>query len=387
MTIVTAAKARCPRVVTKAVWVSGAVDWRDRGEGSDVSRRPPPPLEAEPARSGPWFCRSAVVVQLLGALTWPALSWSGQTSRASLLALGFAAGGGVALSAALILHRLREHDRRTKYNALLAGQALLSWALLFAYYPSQRQAALDVGIAAAALLLLLPQAWLVHRLVRADLDAAADPASFRRAVTLYRVTRWAGPGAGWRSACAFVLSRLADPTGYCFFLARYFATEKLKRAKVIYLRAFHEPQADSLTAEAIVPLTARLPVEAWVHDRPADEGVYKHRSAGLAVRRVRVDDANWQLWLEHQLRSALAVIIDASRDGAAVSYELKLALQLMARDRIIVLLPEGTREPRSGLCSLTFDVPSPGQAARPLAAWLERIVASVSAGPRLTPGR
>jgi hypothetical protein len=365
--------------VTKAVWVSGVFDWRARSEAGETLRRPPPPLEIERSRSGPWFCRSAAVVQLLGALSWPTLYLTGEIQSARLLAIGFAAAGVLALGAALKLHGLREHDRRTKYNALLSGQALLSWALLFAHYPSQRQAALDVGLAAAALLLLLPQAWAVHRWVRADLGAAEDPPRFRRAMALYRITRWAGSSIGLRSACAFVLSRVVDPTGYCFLLTRYFATEKLWRSKVLYLRAFHEPQADALTTQAILPLSARVPVEAWVHDRPTDAAVHRHAPDGLMVRPIRVDDADWQLWLERQLRSALAVIVDGSNEGANVSYEFKLALQLMPRDRVIVLLPEGMREPRSGLGSITFDAASPGQAALPLASWLERIMTTAGA--------
>ncbi len=315
-----------------------------------------------------------MVVQLLAASTWVALCVSGQAGQSTAIAVAFSAAGAAAWLAALVVHHRPEHDRRTKYNALLSGQALLSWGLLFAYYPGPRQAALDVGVVASLLLLLLPQAWAIHLLLRADLRAAEDAASFRRAVKLYRITRWAGAGLGWRSACAFVLARLLDPTGYCFFLVRYLAAEKLKHEGVLYLRAFGEPQADSLTAQAIVPLTERLPVSAWVHERPADARVYRHFAAGLGVSAIRVDDADWQLWLEHQLRRALAVIVDASAEGVSLSYELKLALQLLPRERIVVLLPEGLREPRSGLSSITFDAPSPSQVTPPLAAWLERLV-------------
>jgi hypothetical protein len=313
---------------------------------------------------------------LLGALTWPALYLTGDAHEAArALAAAFAVSGVAALLGGLCLHILPSHDRRTKYNALLGGQALLNWGLLLYYYPGAFRQGGQVALALTAALLLLPQALLFHQLVRPDIEAS-DARGWRRALTCYRVGMWAGPTIGGRSLLAFLLSRLVDPTGCGFLLLRYFATEKLLRSKVLYVRAFRDPQSEALASLVVAPLSKRVVVEAWVHERPSEGALYRQIKQGLRVRCVSADDADWQLWFEQELKRSLAVIVDASAEGTNVSYELKLALQLVPRERIVVLLPEGMREPRSGLASITYDAGSPEQAARPLAAWLAQVVES-----------
>lgn len=351
--------------MTKAVWASGAVEFRD--DGGALSQRVPPATEH---RTSAWFCWGAVAAQLLGGLLAWACYVSGRVSSTATLSLGFGVAAGLAITSALVLHQWRSHERRTKYGALLAGQGWLSCALVLGY--ASLAPTLPMMMVGATLLLsLLPLSWLVHAALRVNRNVEEDAASFRRALGVYRFTRLAGPGIGWRSLLAFCAARLLDPTGYVFLLARYLATEKLLRARVLYLRAFQAPQSEPLTAALVTPLTARMPIEAWVHDSAQARALAGQARAGLLVRPIRVDDADWQLWLERQLGRSLAVIVDGSRESSTLSYELKLALQLVPRSRIIVLLPDGMREPRSGLGTITFDADSPAQAEKPLAAWLE----------------
>jgi hypothetical protein len=336
--------------------------------------RPPSP-ESEASRVGPWFCRSAILVQLLSSLTWPALHLGGSAlgaARPLAAALGLA--GVAALGGGARLHLQLGHDRRTKYNALLGGQALLSWSLLLTLLPSPADVGWLPTVVLSGALSLLPQSWLLHRLVRPEVMAAADLEGWRRALRWYRSSMRAGTSPGLRSATALFLSRLLDPTGYCFLLLRYSVTEKLLRSKVVYLRAFREPPSDALARSVVAPACQLVPIEAWLHDRPSEQALRDEAKRGLRARHVRIDDADWQLWLEHELKQSLAVIVDASAEGANLSYELKLALQLVPRERIVVLLPEGMREPRSGLASITYDAGTPEQAARPLHLWLERVI-------------
>jgi hypothetical protein len=324
-------------------------------------------------------------VQVLGAVILVTLYTTGQgqaAARPLAVALGMSAVA--AWVAACWLHTVEGDTRRVKFGLLLSGQSLLSWALLLYVHRAHVAAPAHVALVAAVGVLALPQAWLIHRFVRPDSPVEEKPRAFQRALRLYRVGMWAGSSLGWRSGLAVLLARVIDPTGYGFFLVRYFATEKLLGSKVIYLRAFREPQSEALASRVVAPLTRSVPVEAWAHDQPGDGAFARSGGSAMRVQRLRVEDSNWQLWLEHALARSLAVIVDASAEGTNASYELKLALQLVPRERIVVLLPEGMREPRSGLSSITYDASAPEQAARPLAEWLARVV---EAFPRELSGR
>jgi len=359
--------------------LSALVIWlRDRTELSQLRKSPATyhttPAEAQ-ARTSPYFAKTAAIAMLVWSLILAAFfAFPNAEALSAFVGLGMV-GGAFLLFSAAWNHALPSSNRRAKYQKIFVGQAMLSIA--FAVGHAQERGVesahvWDVARSITGAALFIPACLIAHRLIMSE-HGIDEPSKARRALMFYRIGMWAGPGTGLRALLLFLLTRVIDPTGYCFFLIRYFAKEQLLRSPALYLRSFAHPNAALVVGKIVAPVCARLPVEALVHPKQPDAALHRNASSGVRIRTVRVSDSEWQGWVEKELRSCTAVILDATSAGLGLAWEIELALRVVPNWRIVVLVPVGAAEPLPELATIYYDPKKPSLAARSLDLWVEQV--------------
>lgn len=331
------------------------------------------------------LARSTAQMRSDDYLTWYFAKWAAAVGALASLAATFVAitgganamkavGGWLFIPGALLIflalwsHALPNHDRQAKYERFLMGSFLGSCG-----YWTAKADVFMLEWTVASCLLFLPLAYLFRSWIEPEVSLNQAPEAARRALRLYRIGMWAGPGTGVRGFLTFVLTRIVDPTGYCFFLLRYYSTEKVNHTPLLYLRAFDNPQAGEVASKIVAPATAHFPIQALVHASQTNHELHRRAPSGLRIKAAAVDDQSWRQWIEQELPRSPGVIIDATVNGDGFAWEFALALRVLPPHRIIVLVPQGAPEPRSELATISYDLQHPSLAADALVRWIDAL--------------
>lgn len=232
------------------------------------------------------------------------------------------------------LQRIPNHDRRFKYAVVLVA-VLLCW---LAGAVAGRRVANDRVLPMTnqeALTTVLPLAWYlatawIVRGIMGQLDGKN-----------LRLLRWFG--VSWANPL-FLISLIvfSGPIVVTVLLIRFYSGAYLRSRPIVYLRSFSYADAPRVFARIVAPAAAvHGVVVALVHARQTASDLQAKIPMALQAEVQAVPDEAWQTWVEAQLRSASAVILDCSVVTESVTWEFAAASAALER-RLILLEREGT---------------------------------------------
>lgn len=231
------------------------------------------------------------------------------------------------------VQRIPNHDRRFKY-ALVFVAVLLCWLAGAVagriaggrVLPMTNQEALTTVLPVAW---YLATAWIVRGII-GQLDGKN-----------LRLLRWFG--VSWANPL-FLISLIvfSGPIVVMVLLIRFYSGAYLRSRPIVYLRSFSYADAPRVFARIVAPAAAvHGVVVALVHARQTASDLQAKVPMALQAEVQVVSDEAWQTWVEAQLRSASAVILDCSVVTESITWEFAAASAALEH-RLILLEREGT---------------------------------------------
>lgn len=305
--------------------------------------------EARRSRRRSWLVPLPVTLACQVVLAFLVAFWLAPRFLASPQVYGFRIfascyflGGGL-LAGALALHYLPRTSRLLKYELFAAGLSVLAVPGTLADPVLQ---AFVVGVDLPTLqgtyfgnylsqtIYLVLSGLVVGWLVRSRREAAE-----RRVATLYRVTYRLKQHVltlialfSWFPVGGFLSSSFA------FLVVVFLVGERARERPLLYLRSFHDRDADRVLAKIIMPAAGRFwPVLAVAHALQPPEALHRKTNVLTATPLTVLPDSGWRQWVEGVLPHCRGVLIDVSVASGGVLWELERARALLAPERIAVL--------------------------------------------------
>lgn len=294
-----------------------------------------------------------------------------------LVAIGGKALGQVAMGIgcfcliyASVYNRIPNHRRDTKYFAYFIGSSFVVAA------PS----GLVGDISPISLTLWLVNAAstsclyvVFQRRLRPRQPLFADS----HALAAFRWYRWCmsfGPGPGF-ATILWTVARVIPVVGDLFWVARICAKEKLSHAPVLFLRSFNsDVAAQNLTKGVIPAVSSRCVMSALVHQAQPGSRLNRMIHSAWTPTTVAVIDSEWQGWIVAQLRTAFAVVLDATMLSAATRWELEQATQIVGCDAVAVLVKSGQRGDFCNAVVFEYDEHEIARIQPALESWLDGVI-------------
>jgi hypothetical protein len=290
---------------------------------------------------------------------------------------------------AVYLHLRPSHDRRTKYDYLLAGASVGSLHVLTrlldlgatvdtemsldAWLNVYTVAKLTVSPVFVCFMLFAfnPAVWLLifflltKRWIRGRSRTSAQTSTFpsRRTYNVIRVLPLP------------VLLVIGHPFVLPYLWLRFLVFEAMAERPIIYLRAFRYVQGPTAFGRIVFKVARRFSViVAIVHQAQRGSALMRHTSILEQPRTALLPDDRWQTWVVERLKTASAVIIDATVQTDALAWELDHARSVAGLDRTCVLIQRGGTRPEEVFClEYELDRRSVKAVRTALKQWLSRV--------------
>jgi hypothetical protein len=215
--------------------------------------------------------------------------------------------------------------------------------------------------------------WLRRR-IAPDLPLKHGEPATLRALSWYDFAMSMGPGPGI-ATLVWTLLRAVPFVGDMYFAARIWSKDRLSHSPVLVLRSFSNPGTARLIAKAVAPaLGEHAVLVALVHPSQTSAALNAGTHDAWMPLTLGQTNERWREWFRWHLRSALAVVVDASIMGESTAWELATALEVLGRERVAVLVPSGGAQAFPGLMTFEYTHERPAALRFELSKWIRWLI-------------